>query len=559
MIFVNLISATGWLLVFLCHVAVSEKYSKVPPNIIIILADDLGSHDVSFRGSSQIPTPNIDALGYQGVILNRHYVPALCSPSRAALLTGKYPINTGMQHSVILSNEPWSLPMSEKLLPEYLKECGSYRTHMVGKWHLGFAKKIYTPLQRGFDSHFGSWGPSLSYFSHRYILPWEPFFDGYDLRRNENVTYEGKGEYITDMITDEAVHVIRNHARAPGKPLFLMVTHVAPHAAEDTNPLQAPEEDVAKFGYIEDPERRVYAAMVASLDRSVGKIVMTLQETELLRNSVILFFSDNGAPTKGTYNTTGSNYPLRGQKFSPWEGAMRQPAVIWSPLIQKRHRVSDELIYMADWLPTLVSLCRSGSINDIDGMDVWRTISWDKCSPRHEIMHNIDPVLGYSSLYRNGWKYINGTTAGGNYDGWLGDVEGDDKAPGVANYIELVMKSPTWRALAPLAQKRLRVSDIKALRSQTQIKCANHKIGKSCNPLEQPCLFHLKSDPCEENNLAGRFRQKLIRMQERVKAFQGSAMPPRNVPGDPKSNPELWNDVWTSWIDELSSENAKTL
>lgn len=238
---------------------------------------------------------------------------------------------------------------------------------------------------------------------------------------------------------------------------------------------------------------------------------------------------------------------------------MRQPAVVWSPFIQKRHRVSDELIYSADWLPTLVSLCRSGPINDIDGMDVWRTISWDKASPRHEIMHNIDPVLGYSSLYRNGWKYINGTTGEGRYDGWLGDVEGADKAPGVSNYIELVMKSPTWRVLAPLAQKRLRVSDIKALRSQTQIKCANHKIGKPCNPLEQPCLFHVKSDPCEENNLAGRFSQKLIRMQERVREFQESAMPPRNVPGDPKSNPELWNDVWTSWIDELASQNAKTL
>ncbi|XP_059608833.1 arylsulfatase B-like [Phlebotomus argentipes] len=527
----------------------SKGGPKSPPNIIVIMADDLGSNDMSFRGSNQIPTPNIDALGYQGVILNRHYVPALCSPSRAALLTGKYPIHTGLQHSVIVSDEPWSLSTREKLLPQYLKECAAYRTHMVGKWHLGFARKRFTPLQRGFDSHFGVWGPGLSYFSHRFVLPWAPWYDGHDMRRNENVTYESAGQYLTDVITDEAVEVIRRHDDK--QPLFLAVTHVAPHAAEETDPLQAPEEEIRQFGYIEDPKRRIYAAMVASLDKSVGRIVMALQETELLRNSLVLFYSDNGAPSQGLYATTGSNYPLRGQKASPWEGGIRQPAVIWSPLIEKRHRVSDELIYSTDWLPTLVGLCRGDVNSNLDGFDLWRTISRDKASPRREILHNIDPLGGYSSYYRDGWKYVNGSMAP-QFDGWLGRVAGVDKAPAATAYAEMVMKSPTWRALAPLAAKRLKVADIKRLRDRTQIRCSRWFRSNPCDPQNAPCLFHVDTDPCEENNLARRFGWKLKQMEERVKEFQQSAVPPRNRPSDPMSNPVHWNDVWTSWLDEMS-------
>ncbi|GAB0100699.1 arylsulfatase B [Sergentomyia squamirostris] len=545
-------------ILILCQVAWAKNGPKSPPNIIIIMADDLGSNDVSFRGSSQIPTPNIDALGYQGVILNRHYTPPLCSPSRATLLTGKYPIHTGTQHSVIISNEPWGVPLSEKLLPQYLKECAGYKTHMVGKWHLGFAETKYTPMKRGFDSHFGPWGPSLSYYSHRFVLPWEPFYDGHDMRRNENVTYESAGKYATDALTDEAVSVIRRHKGHD--PLFLIVTHLAPHAAEHTNPLQAPEEEIRKFGYIEDPQRRIYAAMVSILDKSVGKIVSALMKSNILENSIILFYSDNGAPTQGIYATTGSNFPLRGQKSSPWEGATRMPAVIWSPLIEKRHRVSEDLIYSGDWLPTLLSLCGGVPAKNIDGINVWKTISRGKVSPRRELLHNIDPIAQYSSYYLNGWKYVNGTTSNGDYDGWLGVVPGvDEKSPTDFFYTDIVMKSPTWKALSPFAQRKLRAGDIKTLRKRTEIKCHSHKESNViCDPLKAPCLFHLDSDPCEKVNLAPKFPFWTKQMAFRVGMIGKGALPPGNTPGDPRSDPKNWNDVWTAWMDD-SPEGGVTV
>lgn len=284
----------------------------------------MGFNDVSFHGADQIPTPNIDALAYHGTILNRHYVAALCTPSRAALLTGRYPIHTGMQHFVIASDQPYGLPTGERLLPEYLREHAGYRTSLVGKWHLGMARKEYTPTHRGFDEFRGYLGPYIDFYNHSLLMGGKPYAEGYDMRNGEEVSYEDRGKYVTDVLTDYALDAIKGHSSKNNngtKPLFLMVAHMAPHSGNDYNPLVAPppldtDADEDRFAYIQDPKRRIYAAMVTRLDESVGRIVDALHASDMLENSVIVFMSDNGAPTRGMHHNTGSNFPLRGVRMS---------------------------------------------------------------------------------------------------------------------------------------------------------------------------------------------------------------------------------------------------
>lgn len=238
------------------------------------MPDGLAYNDVSFRGSNEIPTPNIDALAYNGIILNKFYTPPLCTPSRSAMMTGKYPHRLGMQELVIVSDEPWGLPLSEKIMPQYFKEAG-YKTHLVGKvrgllikilnklclilcqWHLGFFQQQYTPTRRGFDSFFGYLGPYIDYFSYTLEMFNRNYSRGYDMRRNLEVAGNLGQQYVTNLFTDEAVNVIRNHDKRT--PLFLMVNHLAPHAGNEDIPMQAIPDDVELFSYISDIKRRKLA------------------------------------------------------------------------------------------------------------------------------------------------------------------------------------------------------------------------------------------------------------------------------------------------------------
>ncbi|XP_059608021.1 arylsulfatase B-like [Phlebotomus argentipes] len=544
----------GFILQSSAEMAESESKDPNKPHIIILMADDMGFNDVSFRKTSQVYTPNIDALGYQGLILNRHYVPHMCTPSRAALLTGINPVHTGMQHYVIRSCEPYGLPLDLILLPQYLKKAG-YKTHLVGKWHLGNAKKAFIPTERGFDSFFGFYTGAIEYYNHTDGASGSAVTEtgalsvrGYDFRRNEEVTYEGFGQYATYLFTNESLKIIGDHN--PKKPLFLVATYNAPHAADGPVLLEAPQDEIDKINYISDPNLRTFAAMMNIMDRGIGQIIKKLSHKDMLKNSVILFYSDNGSPIEGLYANEGSNYPLRGQKSSPWEGGIRVPAIIWSPAMKYRHGVSSKLIHNTDWLPTFLALAGIRPKSNVDGFNMWPTLTKNLPSPRDEMIHNIDPIDQFVSVYYRGWKYINGTTDGGQYDGWLSPSSNCKDQFGV-KYTESVMKSDTWKALSPFARKTITSKTIRRIRKMTEVYCpAKIPYSGVCEPLKAPCLFKITDDPCEMNNLAQVYPFRTYLMQILVKKWSANVVYPINQPSDfAGCDPRKHNGTFTWWLD----------
>lgn len=548
--------------------------AKKKPHIIIIYADDMGWNDVGFHGSNQIPTPNIDALAYDGIILNQHYVPALCTPSRSALLTGKHPIHTGMQHLVILEPEAWGLPLKEKTMAQYLRDAG-YITRAVGKWHLGYFKKEYTPIYRGFDSHYGYWNGYHDYYDHSVEATFRPW-KGYDLRRDMDVDWDAIGQYSTDLFTAEAVRSISSHdtTSPDAPPLFMYIAHLAPHSGNEDNPLQAPEDAMARVLHIKDEQRRAYAAMVSKLDDSVGEVMEALRRKGMLENSIVLFMSDNGAPTHGIHYNRGSNFPLRGMKQSPWEGGIRGVAAIWSPLLNKTQRVSNQLIHISDWLPTFLSAAGEdiSDLTDLYGVDQWKALSEGLSSPRTEVLHNIDEIDKYAALRRGDWKYINGTTMGGKSDSWYGDTGRGSDDPEYDIEAVLGSKSATAsysvrtrRARRGLARQPLEESLVRMLRAQAEVRCKRKTSDSSakeeeaepaesgryaCRPLEAPCLFNLRDDPCETTNLASTRPLVVLSLEESLSRYRKSAVPPGNPKSDdPNADPAFWNNTWVNWAD----------
>lgn len=183
----------------------------------------------------------------------------MCTPSRASVMTGKYPQTVGMQNYVIPGGEAYGLGLDQKLMSNYFKDAG-YKTHLVGKWHLGYFQQKYTPTFRGFDSFFGYYNGLIDYFNFTYIEPAATFSPGYDFRNNTEVNRNVKaGSYATDLFTDEAIRIIKTHDATKKKPLFLMLNHLAPHTGNGYDLLQAPQEVIDKFSYITDINRRKLA------------------------------------------------------------------------------------------------------------------------------------------------------------------------------------------------------------------------------------------------------------------------------------------------------------
>lgn len=355
-----------------------------PPHIVIVIADDLGWGDVGFHGS-EIATPVLDRLAGQGMELSRFYVSPICTPTRAALLTGRYPMRYGFQVGVLLPWAEYGLPLEERLLPEMLREAG-YSTHLVGKWHVGQYRPEYLPTRRGFDHHYGHYLGTTDYFNHTRL-------GGLDWHRDEKpVREEG---YTTELLANEAVRTIASHDGA--KPLFLMVAFNAPHI-----PLQAPEDWLERYSEIEDKRLRTYRAMVSCMDHEIGRIVSALDEHGLWENTLFLFFSDNGGPKM----PESSNLPLRGGKSTLYEGGVRVAALAyWRGRIEGGEPL-EELVHVTDLLPTLSKIC-GGNLKGhqpLDGLDVSEALLKKGPSPRREILHNINHEAG--ALQRDGWKLV---------------------------------------------------------------------------------------------------------------------------------------------------------
>ncbi|XP_034947347.1 arylsulfatase B-like isoform X2 [Chelonus insularis] len=526
--------------IFLC--GLNKLTLAKSPHIIFILADDLGWYDVGFHGSGDIKTPNIDALAYTGVILNRYYVAPICSPSRSALMTGKYPIHTGMQHGVIMGAEPWGLSLNEKILPEYLRDLG-YRNHIVGKWHLGHFKKKYTPTYRGFESHTGYWTGHHDYFDHT-AVEW-PYW-GMDMRRNLEPAWDLHGQYSTDVFTKEAIKVIQNHNTSD--PLFLYIAHCAVHSANPYNPLPVSDEEVMKFNHIKNYKRRRFAAILGKLDQSVGAIVNALRRQSMLNDSVIIFSTDNGGPAAGFNDNFASNFPLRGVKNTYWEGGVRGTGLVWYSKLSQPGRVYKQPMDITDWLPTLMTIASGGNYSslpaNLDGLDMWNALNNRESSPRRVIVHNIDDIYGAAAVTLDDWKIVKGETYKGSWNGWYGFSTWE--LPYEANE---VIKSLTGQAVLELGFP-LTPELIKRLREDTRINCGaqNNTLAK-CRPQMAPCLFNIQKDPCEFNNLAVEHSEMLEKLKKELRRWNETAVPPRKVKSDPRANPMLWDHTWNNFGD----------
>lgn len=490
------------------------------PNVILILVDDLGFNDISFYGgglaNGQIKTPNIDSIGHHGVSFTNAYAGhATCAPSRAALLTGRYPtkigfeftpthpgyvkilgtsskaLRKGIYHKNIASTLPlenMTLPISEITMAQAMKSAG-YRTLMLGKWHLGDTNET-KPINRGFDETLGF--PLIS----RFLKYGDP--NGVDWRLDDmldrflwaNVGYavmKDGGDrfepdmYLTDYFAKEASKAIvanRNN------PFFMFLSLTAPHG-----PIQANRRDYDELSkYIPDEFNRVYGAVILALDKAVGTILQTLEATGLKENTIVIFTNDNGAPN--WVMNLEINKPFRGWKGTFFEGGIRIPLFIQWPAKIPAGVVVDDVISQIDLFPTLLSATKAGG-SDID-QPFHQEIPKDntKTSSLSHLFENIDGVNLLPFIAREAVKkYSPHETESASYNGLMQNIPHES----------LFFRSGHYSAL----------------------RSGDYKLHVCGNP-EKKWLFNLKTDPSESTNLVEltEYSRKLEEMLLQLKQIE---------------------------------------
>ncbi len=385
------------------------------PNILFILADDLGWGDVSCHGSP-IRTPNIDRLMTQGIELGQHYVQPMCTPTRASLLTGRYPSRFG-PHATVPSNPP-VLPEGYQTLASVLRD-GGYDTGLFGKWHLGSWPQ-FGPNQFGFNTSYGSLAGGVDPYNHRYVN------GEYSFTWHKNGKRVDENGHVTDLITNEAVDWMESRK----KPWFCYVPFTAVHT-----PIKSTQQWLDKYSdknYDDDPLKdesfKRYAGYLSQMDHAIGRMVESLEKTQQRDNTIIVFSSDNGSIGDAPLHSSdrhpgwhqacprlGSNLPYRGYKAQLYEGGMRTPTLInWRGKLASGHM--DHPVHVSDWMPTLLNLLNIDPPTDPkwDGINIWPLISGEEEIPDSRDIYWNFKAGGGLCIRSGDWKLISSTTENPN-------------------------------------------------------------------------------------------------------------------------------------------------
>jgi arylsulfatase A-like enzyme len=364
---------------FFTLLSIGVTAAEPRPNILLIVADDLGYGDLSCYGS-EIATPQIDSLARDGVRFTDFYVAAsTCTPSRFALLTGRAPIRSrdGLLNPLAFGDAhdaDRGIRAEETTIATRLREVG-YRTAIIGKWHLGHGDPSFLPTRHGFDSFFGFTGGAVDYFTFRYGK--QP-----DLHRDEDVVDEPS--FVTQRLTAEAVRFLKT--QTVDKPFFLYLPHLAPHFGKAwdenkqaaVNILQPRAEELARVPHIKNKHRRDYAAMLTALDDGVGEVLAALRSRGLEQNTLVIFMSDNG----GSIPHGSFNHPMRGMKTQLYEGGIRVPCLVRWPEKITAGRIIRQPASALDWFPTFSQLAGiKPDATPLDGHDITSLLTTDTPQP----------------------------------------------------------------------------------------------------------------------------------------------------------------------------------
>lgn len=406
--------------------AVSAARLLPVPNVVLILADDLGFNEVQFQnGTRGLQTPHLAALAAQGVVLDRYYTAPLCTPSRSSLMTGKYPHHLGTQSNVIFWDTPWAPGRDAVFLPQVLQErCGFGATAAFGKWHLGMFTPDALPTARGFDEFQGFMQGGGSHGTHvaacvdpppnpvgdlGYVCPGpspgpgsRPDYRGYDWFDGTRPDFSANGSSSTALITRAATQFIHAHAADP-KPFFLYLPYQNVH-----EPIGCSAGSYARFAGLDLPvQAKLLYCYLWELDEGIGQVMGALKHAGVAaRDTVVIFASDNGAPPE--LGAGGRNWPLRGWKSQVWEGGVRVPAVVHAPGRLPGGVRRSSYVHVVDLMPTIMGLAGPRcAMAGMDGVDAWPVFR-EGTPTRREFVVNASPLCGSGQIGPPGAAFVSG-------------------------------------------------------------------------------------------------------------------------------------------------------